>query len=122
MSNKEWIASVQYNDLTGTAAADGYESAISELGEYLNSKGVDTSDLYPIGLKIWNGEMRFSFSILCRNQSGKIISFDFEKKQDLNELRKILKRLEVVLLARDLSPENYDWSSIEYRTVDDRPE
>ena len=122
MNNKEWIANVKYGDLTGTAVADGYMSAISELRGYLNSKDVDTSDLYPIGLKIWNGEMCFSFSILCRNQSGKIISFDFEKKQDLNELRKILKRLKVVLLDRDLSPENYDWSSIEYRTIDDRPE
>ena len=122
MNNKEWIANVKYGDLTGTAVADGYMSAISELRGYLNSKDVDTSDLYPIGLKIWNGEMCFSFSILCRNQSGKIISFASEKEQDLNELRKILKRLEVVLLDRDLSPENYDWSSIEYRTIDDRPE
>ena len=122
MNNKEWIANVKYGDLTGTAVADGYMSAISELRGYLNSKDVDTSDLYPIGLKIWNGEMCFSFSILCRNQSGKIISFASEKEQDLNELRKILKRLKVVLLDRDLSPENYDWSSIEYRTIDDRPE
>lgn len=122
MSNKEWTANVQYGDLTGTAEADGYTDAISELGEYLESKGVDTSDLYPIGLKISNGEKNFGFRILCRNQSGKIISFASEKEQDLNELRKILKRLKVVLLDRDLSPENYDWSSIEDRMIDDRPE
>ena len=122
MSNKEWTANVQYGDLTGTAEADGYTNAIRELGEYLESKGVDTSDLYPIGLKISNGEMNFGFSILCRNQSGKIISFAPEKEQDLNELRKILKRLKVVLLDRDLSPENYDWSNIEDRMIDDRPE
>lgn len=121
MSNEHWIADVQYGDLTGTAAADGHESAIGDLRKYLKGKGVDTSKLEPIGLRIWNGEYRFSFDILCKDQTGKITSICFEKEQDLNELRKILKRLEVILFAKHLDPQDYDWSQSHTPTyIDDR--
>jgi len=121
MNNKEWIANVQYGDLAGTAAADGHENAIGELRTYLKGKGVDTSNIEPIGLKIWNGEHRFSFGILCKDQTGKVISFCFEREQDLDELRKILKRLEIILLHRDLVPEGYDWSQSDNpQYIDDR--
>ncbi len=121
MNNKEWIANVQYGDLAGTAAADGHENAIGELRTYLKGKGVDTSNIEPIGLKIWNGEHRFSFGILCKDQTGKVISFRFEREQDLDELRKILKRLEIILLHRDLVPEGYDWSQSDNpQYIDDR--
>lgn len=122
MNNKEWIANVQYGDLAGTAAADGHENAIGELRTYLEGKGVDTSNIEPIGLKIWNGECRFSFGILCKDQTGKVISFCFEREQDLDELRKILKRLEIILLHRDLVPGDYNWSQSDNpRYIDDRP-
>ena len=121
MTNKEWIANVQYGDLAGTAAADGHENAIGELRTYLKGKGVDTSNIEPIGLKIWNGEHRFSFGILCKDQTGKVISFRFEREQDLDELRKILKRLEIILLHRDLVPEGYDGSQSDNpQYIDDR--
>ena len=121
MNDKEWIANVQYGDLAGTAAADGHENAIGELRTYLKGKGVDTSNIEPIGLKIWNGEHRFSFGILCKDQTGKVISFRFEREQDLDELRKILKRLEIILLRRDLAPDGYDWSQSDNpQHIDDR--
>ena len=121
MSNEHWIADVQYGDLTGTAAADGHESAIGDLRKYLKGKGVDTSKLEPIGLKIWNGECHFSFAILCKDQTGKVTSIRFEEEQDLNELRKFLKRLEVILLAKHLDPQDYDWSQSHTPTyIDDR--
>lgn len=123
MSNEEWIAGVQYGDLAGTAAADGHTSAIGELRTYLTGQGVDMSDFEPIGLKIWNGESHFSFGILCKDQTGKVTSFRFEKEQDLDELRKILKRLEVILLREDLNPQSLDWSqSLNPIYIDDRPQ
>ena len=121
MNDKEWIANVQYGDFTGTAAADGHGNAIEELRTYLEGKGVDTSNIEPIGLNIWNGECRFSFGILCKDQTGKVISFCFEKEQDLDELRKILKRLDIILLHRGLDPEGYDWSQFDTpQYIDDR--
>ena len=123
MSNEEWIAGVQYGDLAGTAAADGHTNAIGELRTYLIGQGVDMSNFETIGLKIWNGESHFSFGILCKDQTGKVTSFRFEKEQDLDELRKILKRLEVILLREDLNPQSLDWSqSLNPIYIDDRPQ
>ena len=81
MNDKEWIANVQYGDFTGTAAADGHGNAIEELRTYLEGKGVDTSNIEPIGLNIWNGECRFSFGILCKDQTVKVLCFCFDKEK-----------------------------------------
>lgn len=109
-------------ELIGTAAADGHECAISGLKDYLEDKGIDTSMYKPIGIVIQIGVSHFD--ILCADlTSKKITSFGFEEQQDLDKLHKIFKRLEVVLLDRDLSPANYDWSDLDSPTmIDDRPE
>ena len=107
MSNKEWTANVQYGDATGRAEADGF----GELRKYAKSKGIDTSEYEPIGIRVEMEETYFGFYIICKDPTGKkITSFGFEKKQDLNELRKILKRLDVFLLGKQVRPEAYDWS------------
>lgn len=109
-------------ELIGTAAADGHESAISGLSGYLEDKGIDTSMYKPIGIVIQIGASHLD--ILCADlTSKKIISFGYKEKQDLDKLHKIFKRLQVVLLDRDLSPENYNWSNFDKpEMIDDRPE
>lgn len=115
-------------ELIGTAAADGHESAISGLSGYLEDKGIDTEMYKPIGIVIQIGASHFE--VLCTDPTRqetisikKIISFGYQEKQDLDKLHKIFKRLEVVLLDRDLSPKNYDCSDLDSPTmIDDRPE
>lgn len=115
MSNKEWIANVQYGDATGRAEADGF----GELRKYAKSKGIDTSVYEPIGIRIQMEETYFGFEIICKDATGrsnKITSFGFEKEQDLHELRKIFERLDVLLLGKQVKPEKYDWSKCDKST------
>ena len=72
MNNKEWIANVQYGDLAGTAAADGHENAIGELRTYLKGKGVDTSNIEPIGLKIGTVNIAFPLVSSARIKLGRL--------------------------------------------------
>ena len=116
-------------ELIGTAATDGHECAISGLKDYLEDKGIDTSMYKPIGIVIQIGASHFE--VLCADPTRqdtippikKIISFGFKEQQDLDKLHKIFKRLQVVLLDRDLSPANYDRSDLDSPTmIGDRPE
>ena len=107
MNREKWIANVQYGDADGRAEADG----VDQLRKYAKSKGINTSEYEPIGIRVAMEETTFGFYIICKDPTGKkITSFGFEKEQDLNELRKILKRLDVFLLGKQVKQEEYDWS------------
>ena len=113
---KDWNASVQYGDLKGTSAADGHENALFNMDKYLKQKGVDTDRYKPIGIDFYAGEGHLSFRFICEDQSSytkEVVSIGFEKEQDMNDLFVILKRLNVMLLPRNFSPEEYDWTNFD---------
>ena len=117
MKTNKFTASVQYDDLLGTAAADEYGDAVGGLIPFLKEQKVDTSKYYPVGLHV-NITGR-SFEILCRhnedsgNPRAKIVAFAFKDGRDLEKLERILKRFRVVLWSEKIHPEDYDCSDID---------
>jgi hypothetical protein len=118
----ELHAQAQYDDLVGTAAADGHDGP--PLHPLAVELGVDTERYFPIGIRVWNG----------RNDAGHVglsvqfmlveIGPDGLSKQELKDFAKqnggkldvtlfdcgyvrpeqvlpYLKRLEIVALRRD---------------------
>lgn len=121
MKQNDCIASVQYNDLLGTAAADEHGDSVLGLMPFLKAEGVDISKYYPVGLDVdITGR---SFKILCRhnedsgNPRKKIVAFKFEDGRDLEKLERILKRFRVVLWSEKIHPEDYDCSDIHTSVV-----
>ena len=116
MNKERWNAQVKYNDLEGTASADGYLNALCGLEECLKQEGVDPTKFQPIGLKVYQSEHAFWFSILCKRneelegEAPKIVCININGKRSFEELRDILKRFELVLLSKHIQPEDYDWS------------
>lgn len=117
MQKEKWTASVQYDDLLGTAAADEYGDTLGGLIPFLKAEGVDTSKYTPMGLAVDIAGR--SFEILCRhneapeNPRKKIVAFAFKDGRDLEKLERILKRFRVVLWSEKIHPEDYDWSDID---------
>ena len=78
-------------------------------------------ELIPIGINLlvlifYAGEGHLSFRFICEDQSSdtkEVVSIGFEKEQDMNDLFVILKRLNVMLLPRNFSPEEYDWTNFD---------
>ena len=56
MENAMFIAGVQYNDMTGTAAADAND--FHSIAQYLKEKGKIHPDETLIGISMWSGEVR----------------------------------------------------------------
>ena len=108
----------------GTAAGDGHDNALYELNKYLETKGVNTEKYKPLGINLYAGEGRFSFSIICQDlnkEDNKIVSLDFENQQGINDLFVILKRLNVILLPSNFNPQNYNWTDFHNpKIIDDR--
>lgn len=98
------IASVQYNDLRGTAAADVADGYMNSLQKYL----IDTYDKYNSeryvcrGCTMYIGGQRevpfVSLSFLCWDKaSEKFVRFYPHRDIDLNEAFSLFKRLEIVM-------------------------
>lgn len=95
-------ADVQYNDFTGTSAAD--ISDHTNLNKFLASRGVDTDRYYSIGASFYAGySYFFSASIICidkqksTNEKPYIVSISFEDEFAKDEFFDLFKRLNVVI-------------------------
>lgn len=98
------IASVQYNDLRGTAAADVSDFHMNSLQKYLTDtyKNYDSERYVCRGCVMWISGQRdipsLSMSFLCwDNVVEKFVRFYPKKNMDLNEAFSLFKRFEVVM-------------------------
>lgn len=98
------IASVQYNDLRGTAAADIADGYMNSLQKYL----IDTYDKYDSERYVCRGCTMYicgqrdipsmNLSFLCWDKEDKkFVRFYPHKEIDLNEAFSLFKRFEVVI-------------------------
>ena len=98
------IASVQYNDLRGTAAADVSDIHMNSLQKYLKNtyKSYDSERYVCRGCVMWVSGQRevpsLSMSFLCWDKAAeKFVRFYPKKNLDLNEAFSLFKRFEVVM-------------------------
>lgn len=98
------IASVQYNDLRGTAAADVSDFHMNSLQKYLidTYKTYDSERYVCRGCVMWisgqRDEPSLGMSFLCWDKTAeKFVRFYPKKKIDLNEAFSLFKRFEVVM-------------------------
>lgn len=114
-------ASVQYDDLIGTAAADGHESALYNISQFLKSKGVDVNKNEPVGIELYNLDDRICVRFICKEQGNRLVACELKDSLSLADLFSFIKRLNVILLPEDLKVENYDLSSFkEIRYFDEQ--
>ena len=98
------IASVQYNDLRGTAAADVADFYNNSLQDYLlkTYKQYDSERYVCRGCVMWaSGQVEvpsIGISFLCWDKTAeKFVHFSPKKGIDFNEAFSIFKRFEVVM-------------------------
>lgn len=120
MNEEKFSARTQHGHLKGTAMADMHAGPDPcMLKRYLQDKGVDLSGLEPVGLKVTQFEQSSGFAILCASddvfegEKLRIVSIPIDEGQAFEELKKILCRLDIVLLSPSIQPEDYDWSKVE---------
>ena len=94
-------ANVQYNDLTGTVAADIADEFVNSLDEYLSikSKLFSKAKFHCIGceLRPYNMET-LDVEFYCRDlKTGQIVPMRFNQPFKLSELFEMFKRVVVVL-------------------------
>lgn len=118
-------ASVQYNDLLGTAAAD--KSDYVWLDSVLIERGVDTERYEAVGASFFAGYSDyFSASIICvdkqksTEQKEHIVSISFENEFTKEQFFDLFKRFEVIVTKRFGNYENLEID--EEMTFDDRGE
>lgn len=118
-------ASVQYNDLLGTAAAD--KSDYVWLDSVLIERGVDTERYEAVGASFYAGYSDyFSASIICvdkqksTEQKEHIVSISFENEFTKEQFFDLFKRFEVIVTKRFGNYENLEID--EEMTFDDRGE
>lgn len=108
------IASVQYNDLRGTAAADIADGYMNSLQKYL----MDTYEKYDSDRYVCHGCTMYicgqrevpsiSLSFLCWDkETEKFVRFYPHKEIDLNEAFSLFKRFEVVI-GKDINDVEVD--------------
>lgn len=105
-------ASVQYNDLIGTAAAD--EADQGGLITFSKAKGIDTGKYFPVGVSFYSGRQKFeSVSVYAveksvagsfdeveqyaKSHGGQVPCVRFDANATIAELFQHFKRLQVVL-------------------------
>ncbi len=98
------IASVQYNDLRGTVAADVSDLHMNSLQNYLKEtyKTYDVERYVCRGCVMWISEQNdvpyLNLSFLCWDKkTEKFVRFYPKKNTSLNEAFALFKRLELVL-------------------------
>ena len=118
-------ASVQYNDLLGTAAAD--KSDYVWIDSVLIKRGVNTDRYEAIGASFYAGYSDFfSASIICidkeksTDEKKHIVSISFENEFTKEHFFDLFKRFEVVITKRFGDYEELEID--EEMTFDDREE
>lgn len=93
------IASVQYNDLRGTAAADVSDFHQNSLQQYLETtyKTYDATLYYCVGCTMWISDEDVNMSFICYKKSeDKYVRFSFEKFSH-KEAFSLFKRFNVIV-------------------------
>lgn len=98
------IASVQYNDLRGTAAADVSDGCMNSLQNYLkeNFNEYDSERYFCRGCTLWFGNGRRSTSISMRflcfdRENEKFVGLCPEQDFTFDEVFNMFKRFEIVM-------------------------
>lgn len=96
------IASVQYNDLRGTAAADVSDDYMNDLQKYLQErfKEYDSERYYCRGCTIWFGNVGNGINVkfLCLDKAEeKFVGFYPDKDFTFDDVVAMFKRFEVVI-------------------------
>ena len=95
------IAKVQYNDFTGTAAADVSDFYINSMDEYIRSLSdkYDMSRYHCVGCEFWiAGTDELGIVFYCNDlQEKKVIPLSFNRSFKINELFNMFKRLSIVI-------------------------
>ncbi|MBD5235911.1 MAG: hypothetical protein HDS61_05760 [Barnesiella sp.] len=97
-------ASVQYNDLKGTSAAD--ISDYSSLEDFTKKFGIDTTKFLPRGISLYCSYDDFvSVSLICENadKENKLISIGLPK-MPISDFLNQFKRLHVLLFDSFYKP------------------
>lgn len=94
-------AEVQYNDFTGTAAAD--ISDHTNLKRFIEKKGIDVENYEAFGASFYSSYSDFfTASIICRDLSKTekpyIVEFNFNLTKD--EFFKLFKRFNVIITEK----------------------
>ena len=100
-------ASVQYDDLVGTAAADGHES-LSNIREFLKSKGVDVDKNEPVGIELYGWEGRIGVRFICKEQGNQLVASELKDSLSLTDLFSFIKRFKVILLSKHLDETSFE--------------
>lgn len=98
--NNNMIASVQYNDLRGTAAADVSDFHQNSLQQYLETtyKTYDATLYYCVGCTMWISEEDVDIKFICYNRSeDKYVRFSPDENFSHQEAFSLFKRFEVVI-------------------------
>lgn len=94
-------AKVQYNDWTGTAAADIADAFVNSMDEYLSVKSIkyDKKRYHCIGCEMRPySDSKLDVVFYCRElQTGQILPMRFNQDFELAELLVMFKRFAVVL-------------------------
>ena len=116
-------AETQYNDFTGTAAAD--ISDHSSLNDFLEAQGVDIKRYEAVGANFYHGYSDFFHcSIICIDQQKSdketphLVSIDFEKEFSHKEFFDLFKRFDVVVSMKHRGVQHLEIS--EEITIDNR--
>lgn len=99
-------AKVQYNDLFGSAAADFHESKV-DLNDFAEKKGIDTKKYLPVSIMLtgFDNFNRILASILAIDKEHiKKPLKTFEFKTNIDVLKKVFKRFQVVLSIKSYDP------------------
>lgn len=97
------IASVQYNDLRGTVAADISDFYQNSLQTYLkvSFKSYDADRYYCNGCKVWisgQGDIRASIDFICwDNENERYVCFSQKNDCSLTDIFSLFKRFEMVM-------------------------
>lgn len=110
-------ASVQYNDMKGTAALD-FHGSLSELWDFARDQGIDTKKYEPIGIDIYYGESNYfglTFLVIDKEKAENrqyfngllpVVEIGVEVSQKDFERR--FKRFNIKLTRLGMNLENYE--------------
>jgi hypothetical protein len=100
-------ATVQYDDFTGTAAAD--ISDHGDLNKYLNKYGVNTERYDAVGVDFYSGLRNCSFSIICIDRfkstdfKRQFVKVHFSRDRKWEDFFILFKRFRVILMDKNYS-------------------
>jgi hypothetical protein len=110
-------ASVQYNDMKGSAALD-FHGSFSELWDFAKDKGIDTTKYEPIGIDIYYGESNYfglTFLVVDKEKAenrqshnGLLPVIEISVEESQKDFERRFKRFNIKLTRLGMNLENYE--------------